>query len=194
MTKTAEFEIFSGAVYTSFFVHYDNEGNVYLISNVKDDTLNNYEIKVSLIPNFISGIKDCTKYKIEYFYNINSGSITDKEEQSDLIKTDYLLYEIPCAIISDWEILLEHDTSNSQWTVTASTQAISKLEIINNISIYICKKDNPYHLITSHVINAKELIKNTIQLPFSCELETQYEQLTLYTTRQFRDYLVKEKE
>lgn len=95
--------------------------------------MNNYESKVSLIPNFISGIKDCIKYKIEYFYNINAGLITDKEEQTDLIKTDYLLYEIPCVIINDWEILLEHDAINNNWILTASVQAMNKLEIINNI-------------------------------------------------------------
>jgi hypothetical protein len=193
MTDIADYEVFSGAVYTSFFVHYDNEGTVYLISNVKNDTMNNYEIKVSLIPNFISGMKDCTNYKIEYFYNINSGLITDKEEQTDLIKTDYLLYEVPCAIINDWEILLEHDSTNHNWILTVSVQAMNKLEIINNVSIYVCKKDNPYYLITSHVINAKELIRNSIQLPFSSELENKFDQLTIYTTRQFREYLVKEK-
>jgi hypothetical protein len=194
METNTEHEIFSGAVYNNFFIHYDDEGKVYLISNVKDDTLNNYEIKVSLIPNFLSGLKDCTKYKIEYFYNINSGLITDREEQTDLIKTDYLLYEIPSVIINDWEILLEHDKSVNAWIVSASVQAIERLEIITNIQIYVCKKDNPYFLINAYTINAKDLINNPIQLEFCSELENEFENLTVYTVRQFRDYLVKEKE
>ena len=56
-----------GVVYNTFFVHYDQEGNVHQLSNIKDEQYKIFEIDLFLIDDFLKGKKDCKKYNIKYF-------------------------------------------------------------------------------------------------------------------------------
>jgi hypothetical protein len=188
------FEPSIGHVVTHFYVHYDNDGNVHLVSNVKDENLNNFEIGVELIPNFIKGLKDGTKYKIDYFFNINAGLISDIDEQEDLIKTDYILYEIPKNDLKIYDIKIEHDASSNSWTASVMSQAAERLSIVPTVPFYVCRKNNPYFLIASHVANSTDLIKGSVKFEFISDLELDFSNLSVYTIKKFRDYCAKEKE
>jgi hypothetical protein len=188
---TSEFSI--GHVVNSFFVHYDNEGKVSLVSNVKDETLNNFEISTDLIPNFVRGFKDCTKYKIDYFFNIGAGLISDTEEQEDLVKTDYILYELPKTDFKTYDILFEHDSIEQVWSATVMPHAAERLAIVANVSFYVCKKDNPYFLMAEYTANSSELVNGSVKFQFNSDLELDFSNLSVYTIKKFRDYCVREK-
>ena len=182
-----------GHVITHFYVHYDTEGKVHLVSNVKDDTLNNFEINVDLIPNFIKGFKDCTKYKIDYFFNINAGLISDVEEQEDLIKTDYILYELPKIEENMLDVVFEHNKETKTWSASVMSHATERLSIVPYIPFYVCKKDNPYFLIASYKANAEDLMKGLVKFDFVSDLELDFSTLSVYTIKKFRNYCAKEK-
>ncbi len=182
-----------GHVVTHFYVHYDNDGKVHLVSNVKDENFNNFEIGIDLIPNFIRGFKDCTKYKIDYFFNINAGLITDTEEQEDLIKTDYILHEVPKINLETCDITFEHNATNKTWTVFAAPQAAERLAIVLTVPFYICKKNDPYYLIASHVAKASDLVNGIVIFDFVSDLELDFSNISVYTFKKFRDYCAKEK-
>jgi hypothetical protein len=177
----------------SFFVHYDNDGKVYLVSNVKDESLNNFEISIDLIPNFIRGIKDCTKYKIDYFFNISAGLISDTEEQEDLIKTDYILYEIPKKDLLTYDVLFEYNITEKVWTATTTAQAADRLTIVSTVPFYVCKKDNPCFLIAEYIASATDLINGPVSFEFTSDMELDFSNISVYTIKKFRDYCVKEK-
>lgn len=185
-------EVESGYVVTHFFVHYDAEGKVHLVSNVADENLNNFEIRVDLIPNFIQGFKDCTKYKIDYFFNISAGLISDTEEQSDLIKTDYILYEIPKTDLKMYDVLFEHNTTDKVWTATVAPKAVERLTILSTVPFYICKKNNPYFLIASYTALANDLVNGPVKFEFTSDLELDLSDISVYTVKNFRDYCIKE--
>ena len=188
---TSEFS--TGHVVNSFFVHYDSEGKVNLVSNVKDETLNNFEISTDLIPNFVRGFKDCTKYKIDYFFNIGAGLISDIEEQEDLVKTDYILYELPKTNFKTYDILFEHDSIEQVWSATVMPHAAERLAIVANVSFYVCKKDNPYFLMAEYTANSSELVNGSVKFQFNSDLELDFSNLSVYTIKKFRDYCVREK-
>lgn len=193
MQKETVAEPLAGQAVTHFFVHYDNEGKVHLVSNVKDETLNNFAISVDLIPNFIRGFKDCTKYKIDYFFNVNAGLISDAEEQEDLIKTDYILYELPNTQAKMVDVFFEHDSKEKNWTASVMSHATERLSIVSSVPFYVCKKDNPYFLIAAHVANASDLMNGSVKFDFISDLELDFSNLSVYTIKKFRDYCAKEK-
>jgi hypothetical protein len=193
MQENSTSEFLTGHVVNSFFVHYDNEGKVSLVSNVKDETLNNFEISTELIPNFVRGFKDCTKYKIDYFFNISAGLISDTEEQEDLVKTDYILYELSKKDLKLYDILFEHDSIEQSWCATVMPHAVERLSIVVDVSFYVCKKDNPYFLIAEYYAKSVDLIDGSVKFQFNSDLELDFSNLSVYTIKKFRDYCVKEK-
>ena len=52
---------------TCMFVYHDELGNITAISNEKNDSLLYVEVPESKVVDFISGAKDFSKYRIDYF-------------------------------------------------------------------------------------------------------------------------------
>jgi hypothetical protein len=184
--------ILAGQVYNTFYVHYDSEGKVYSVSNTPSDVLSNFEIDINLIQNFVEGKKDSTKFDIEYFYNISKGLIVDGEDRELTIKSETLLYTIPKDSSSSDEIVVEHDAKNLQWTVTARKGIDEKLTIISSINLFVCKKDDPHFLYTQYSITPRELINNTLYIPFKTEIEKDFNSVMLTTLKKFNSYSLKE--
>jgi hypothetical protein len=193
MQENSTSEFLTGHVVNNFFVHYDNEGKVSLVSNVKDETLNNFEISTDLIPNFVRGFKDCTKYKIDYFFNIGAGLISDIEEQEDLVKTDYILHELSKKELKTYDILFEHDSVEQAWSASVMFHAVERLAIVADVPFYVCKKDNPYFLIAEYYATAADLIDGSVKFKFNSDLELDFSKLSVYTVKKFREYCVREK-
>ena len=184
--------ILGGQVYNTFYVHYDSEGKVHSVSNTPSDNLSNFEIDINLIQNFVEGKKDSTKFDIEYFYNISKGLIVDGEDRELTIKSETLLYTIPKDSSSSDEIVVEHDAKNLQWTVTARKGIDEKLTIISSINLFVCKKDDPHFLYTQYSITPRELINNTLYIPFKTEIEKDFNSVMLTTLKKFNSYSLKE--
>jgi hypothetical protein len=157
--------------YTTMLVQYDDQGQVHFISNAYNTEYKNFQINLSLIEEFLSGgKKNPKKYKIDYFFNISKGLIEVEEEQ-EIVKSS-LPYVIPHTNSFNNEITLEHNASLG-WTLHIRPDALDKLDIVNNLLFYICKKNNPHFLYGSiHITNLKDtLLNNQIYIKFNTLIE-----------------------
>jgi hypothetical protein len=181
----------SGAVYNSFYVHYDNEGNVHLLSNVKEDNFKIFEIDLFLIDDFINGKKDFRKYNIEYFYNLSKG-ITISE--NDTVEYSKPLFQIlPLTYHDNDNVLLEHNAIDQKWTVHFNEEALEKLEVLPPITFYICKKDDPHYLYRYFTININNIVDGKIDYNFESNYEQNLNQISVTTLKRFPNYGIKEK-
>jgi hypothetical protein len=180
--------VLAGHVYNIFYVYYDKDGKVYAVSNTASEEFSNFEIDINLIQNFVDGKKDPTKFDIEYFYNISKGLIVDSEELELAIKSDTLLYTITDKYVSSDEIVIEHDTENLEWVISARKGLDEKLSIIPSINLFICKKNDPHFLYSSYSITLRDLIDNAVRLPFKTDIEKDFDSLTLTTLKKFNSY------
>jgi hypothetical protein len=182
-----------GHVVHNFFVHYDNAGTVYLISNIADTVLNNFAINVELIPNFINGYKDCTKYNINYFFNISKGLAHDiLEDQIDYSKNECFLYEVPKLDLSFSDVEIKHDNLKSKWTMALMPHSLERLLVLGSVLFYVCKKNNPYFLISQFKVSYSDLTDGCINFDFKSDMELKLEELSIYTIKQFNTYCVTE--
>jgi hypothetical protein len=181
--------------YTTMLIQYDDQGHVHLISNSYDETYKNLQIDILLIQDFMhGGKKDPKKYKIDYFFNISKG-IVEVEEEQEIVKSS-LPYIIPHTKSFNNEITLEHNAT-SGWTLHIRPDALDKLDIVNSLIFYVCKKHNPHFLYGSiHITNLKDqLIDNKIYVNFNSSIEKQLNNLSVVTNPYiFKSFGVKENE
>jgi hypothetical protein len=180
-----------GVVYNTFFVHYDQEGNVHLLSNIKNEEYKIFEIDLFLIDDFLKGKKDCKKYNIEYFYNLSKGLITDEKDNIEYSKP--LFQIVPIVDTYDNNITIEHDLVNKKWTVSADDDALDKLDVLPGLSFYVSKKNDPHFLYRSFTVNSEELQQGPIDCDFTTDLELDLTSISVSTLKRFEKYGVKEK-
>jgi hypothetical protein len=181
----------SGMVYNSFYVHYDNEGTVHLLSNVKEDKYKVFEIDLFLIDDFINGKKDFRKYNIEYFYNLSKGI---RISENDTVEYSKPLFQIlPLTYNVNDTVILEHNTIDHKWTVYFDEEALEKLEVLPPITFYICKKDDPHYLYRYFTVDASNIIDGKIDYSFETNYEENLGQISVATLKRFPNYGIKEK-
>ena len=180
-----------GVVYNTFFVHYDQEGNVHQLSNIKDEQYKIFEIDLFLIDDFLKGKKDCKKYNIEYFYNLSKGVITHEQDNIEYSKP--LFQILPLVDSYDNNITVEHDMINKQWTVFADEDALDKLSVLPGLSFYVSKKNDPHFLYRSFTVSSEELEQGPVICEFSTDNELDLTSISIATLKRFEKYGVTEK-
>lgn len=178
-------------VYNNIFVHYDNSGKVHLISNIRSQEFNNFEIDFNLITSFVEGIKFYGDYDIEHFYNISKGLIVDNLEIEKTIKSETLLYTIEHNDISSNEITIEHNSQSQKWKFTARSGLDEKLIILSSTEFFICKKDDPHYLYSSYRFEPRLLIQGPVEIDFKTDLEMNLENVSVVTVKKFNSYGLK---
>jgi hypothetical protein len=81
---------------TCMFVYHDESGNITAISNEKNDSLLYVEVLESKVIDFISGAKDFSKYKIDYF-------TFNKEDHKEEVANKVNDNREGCAIENEWD-------------------------------------------------------------------------------------------
>jgi len=180
-----------GVVYNTFFVHYDQEGNVHQLSNIKDEQYKIFEIDLFLIDDFLKGKKDCKKYNIEYFYNLSKGVITHEQDNIEYSKP--LFQILPLVDSYDNNITVEHDMINKQWTVFADEDALDKLSVLPGLSFYVSKKNDPHFLYRSFTVSSEELEQGPVICEFATNNESDLTSISIATLKRFEKYGVTEK-
>ncbi len=178
-----------GVVYTSYFVHYDDTGKVYMLSNEKHKNYKIFEIELFLIEDFLTGKKDHNSYNIEYFFNLSKGIAT---AESDSVEYSKPLFQIIPLGGEDNHITVEHDTVNKRWVVIASDDAAEKLEVLPGLAFYVCKKNDPHYLYRSFTIKSEDLQQGPVSLDFETEIEQNIDSISVATLKRFGNYGIKE--
>ena len=181
-----EIEEYNGIAYDNFYIHFDSEGQVHLISNVKSSEFKNLEINTNIIPNFVSGKKDCRNYNISYFQEIKDGRLTDEDNAEDLIKTEYHFYNIDKSAREDPEIVLQYNKQSKKWIIQKGNILEERLMIFSVIPVYVVKFDSPHFLYASYFIDAIKLLTESQEFDFQSCLEEDLENISLLTVKKLR--------
>jgi len=173
-----------------WYVHYDDAGTVYAVSNMQSQEYKNFPIDRELIKDFMAyGKKKAEFYKIEYFYNLSKGVIEYEQEQK--IVQNNVPYIIPRATAYNNEVTLEHRAKDKKWKVVLREDVREKVELTASLVFFICKKDNPHVLYSTIVVNRDNL---DADIPFTAAIELNLSNFSLITNKRFNSYGVKEVE
>ena len=172
---------------TCMFVYHDESGNVTAISNEKNDSLLYVEIPESKVIDFISGAKDFSKYKIDYF-TFNKEEY--KEEPLIDIPTN-LIYIVPFSKKEDLkDITITHDKETKTWTFTLNESGIDIVKKQNSFKpyrFYIIKDNNPQFLLSTIELTGNELLQSPI-VPFKSKFENHVNTVGVATMKEFNSY------
>lgn len=170
----------TAVAYTHMQVHYDDEGVVHLISNIEDPALKNFSIELELVEDFITGRKDCKKFKIDHFFNLSKGIVTSEEQT--VVNRGQALYLIPRTAEYNNELTIEKTADC--WRVVVHENAKDRLDILSSITFFVVKKDDPYYLYRHFSVDTKVLRIKSVEVPFTVEQGP----VSVVTLQQFNSY------
>jgi hypothetical protein len=172
---------------TCMFVYYDESGNVTSISNEKNDNLLYAEVPESKVVDFLSGARDFSKYKIDYF-TFNKDDY--KSESLVDIPTD-LIYVIPYSKKEDTtDIVVTHDKENKSWHFALTNdgvEIVKKHNLYKPYRFYIIKDNNPQFLLSTIELTGNELLKGC-SVAFKSKFENHIKTVGVATMKEFSSY------
>ena len=172
---------------TCMFVYHDESGNVTAISNEKNDSLLYVEVIESKVIDFISGAKDFSKYKIDYF----TFNKEDHKEELLIEIPANLIYVVPFVKKEDIiEIVITHDKENKTWSFNLNEDGIDivkKQNLFKPYRFYIVKDNNPQFLLSKIELTGEELLTNP-SVPFKSKFENHISTVGVATMKEFNSY------
>ena len=172
---------------TCMFVYYDESGNVTAISNEKNDSLLYTEVLESKVIDFVSGAKDFSKYKIDYF-TFNKDDY--KEELLVDIPTN-LIYIIPFSKKEDEkDITILHDKETKTWSFVLNELGIDVVKKQNSFKpyrFYIIKDNNPQFLLSTIELTGEQLLESP-SVAFKSKFENHVKTVGIATMKEFNSY------
>ena len=172
---------------TCMFVYYNESGNVTAISNEKNDLLLYAEVPESKVVDFISGARDFSKYKIDYF----TFNKDDHKEES--------LVDIPTNVIclvpfskkeDDKNITIIHNKETKTWSFILDELGIDIVKTHNLYKpyrFYIIKDNNPQFLLSTIELTGEELLESP-SVAFKSKFENQVKTVGVATMKEFNSY------
>jgi hypothetical protein len=172
---------------TDMFVYYDESGNVTGISNEKNESLMYAKVDESKVTEFLSGAKDFSKYKIDYF-------TFNKDEFKSLplveIPTN-LIYIVPFIKKEDTtDIVITHDKENKRWSFNLSQlgiEVVKQQNLFKPYRFYIIKDSNPQFLLSTIELTGAELLEIP-SVGFKSKFENHVKTVGVATMKEFNSY------
>ena len=172
---------------TDMFVYYDELGNVTGISNEENSLLMYAKVDESKVTDFLSGAKDFSKYKIDYF-------TFNKDEFKSLplveIPTN-LIYIVPFVKKEDIiEIVITHDKENKTWSFNLSqlgVEFVKQQNLFKPYRFYIIKDNNPQFLLSTIELTGNELLESPL-VAFKSKFENHVKTVGMATMKEFNSY------
>ena len=173
-------------MYNTKFVWYTEDGTVTQIRAVPpDDGSLFFEIDLNLVLDFVVHYKSFDNYKIDYFFNLAKGRITEVE---NTVGSTNLPYIVPQTLGYKNEVTVEH--KENSWSVKIREDVKDKIQIYKTLKFYICKKDD---LACMYMPLTFDLEKDQ-EIEFKTEIEKDLKNISLVTGKLYDSYGVKEYE
>lgn len=181
---------------TERYVYYNEEGEILSISNTKDEDSNYITVELEKVVNFLTGKESASSYLVVYDTLIKQHVLKLKyqaDENAFRINED--IYEIEQNTDQKPDLIITQDIKNKKWVFIVDdglktylkSQKVAYNRVLN---FSITRKNDPhdlYHLIT---IDFKKLIEqNSVEIPFKYQTEESNNNLSVYTTKRFENYL-----
>jgi hypothetical protein len=172
---------------TCMFVYYDELGNVTAISNEKNDSLLYAEVLESKVIDFVSGAKDFSKYKIDYF----TFNKDDYKEKPLIDIPTNLIYIVPFVKKEDIiDIVITHSKENKTWSFNLSQSGIEVVKQQNRFKpyrFYIIKDNNPQFLLSTIELTGEQLLESPT-VAFKSKFENHVKTVGIATMKEFNSY------
>ena len=172
---------------TCMFVYHDELGNITAISNEKNDSLLHVEVPESKVIDFISGAKDFSKYKIDYF----TFNKDDYKETSLIDIPTNLIYIVPFSKKEDKkDITIVHNKETKTWSFILNELGIEIVKKQNSnkpYRFYIIKDNNPQFLLSTIELTGTELLESP-SVPFKSKFEKHVKTVGVATMTEFNSY------
>jgi hypothetical protein len=157
------------------------------ISNEKNDSLLYAEVPESKVVDFISGARDFSKYKIDYF-TFNKDDY--KEEPLIDIPTN-LIYIIPLSKKEDdKDITIIHNKEIKTWSFNLNElgmNIVKKHNMYKSYRFYIIKDNNPQFLLSTIELTGEELLESP-SVAFKSKFENHVKTVGVATMKEFNSY------
>ena len=172
---------------TCMFVYYNESGNVTAISNEKNDSLLYAEVPESKVVDFISGARDFSKYKIDYF----TFNKDDHKEESLVDIPTNVIYVVPFSKKEDDKnITITHNKETKTWSFILDELGIDIVKTHNLCKpyrFYIIKDNNPQFLLSTIELTGEELLEGP-SVAFKSKFENQVKTVGVATMKEFNSY------
>ena len=172
---------------TCMFVYYNESGNVTAISNEKNDSLLYAEVPESKVVDFISGARDFSKYKIDYF----TFNKDDHKEVSLVDIPTNVIYLVPFSKKEDDKnITIIHNKETKTWSFILDELGIDIVKTHNLYKpyrFYIIKDNNPQFLLSTIELTGEELLESP-SVAFKSKFENQVKTVGVATMKEFNSY------
>jgi uncharacterized protein YuzE len=172
---------------TDMFVYYDESGNVTGISNEKNESLMYAKVDESKVTEFLSGAKDFSKYKIDYF----TFNKEDHKEEPLIEIPANLIYVVPFVKKEDIiEIVITHDKENKTWSFNlneSGVDIVKKQNLFKPYRFYIIKDNNPQFLLSTIELTGEELLESPT-IAFKSKFENHVKTVGIATMKEFNSY------
>ena len=172
---------------TCMFVYYDELGNVTAISNEKNDSLLYAEVLESKVIDFVSGAKDFSKYKIDYF----TFNKDDHKEKPLIDIPTNLIHIIPFSKKEDEkDITIVHNKETKTWSFILNESGINVVKNQNRFKpyrFYIIKDNNPQFLLSTIELTGEELLESP-SVAFKSKFENHVKTVGVATMKEFSSY------
>jgi hypothetical protein len=169
-------------IHPNMYVYYNDYGNITSISNVKQTDTEYLEVPEAKLIDFLSGKKDFSRYKIDYF-KFNRENI---KQEADIDTSQNLIYIVPLVDDYSKDVTIILNKQKLFWSFVLSNNAkntVSQYSLDKVYSFYVTKNKDPQFLLDSIHVTGTELL-NDISIPLTEGLTN----VSLVTSRHFKSY------
>lgn len=172
------------------FVCFEDNGNIYKITNKPDDRFQNLEVEFDEVEDFISGKKSMLEHKVEFDFIEKKYSIKSQKQANDDKLMWAFLYEVPTTHPEEKQIVITKNNVSKQWKVSLDNKFEQELQAqkiaidLTNYFFSVTKQGDP------NVLYKLLRFDETLQLPFTDEFEFDDTEISVYTTRRFDSYFL----
>jgi hypothetical protein len=169
-------------IHPNMYVYYNAYGNITSISNVKQTDMEHLEVPEVKLVDFLSGKKDFSRYKIDYF----KFNRENTKHEVDVDTSQNLIYIVPLVDDYSKDVTIVLNKQKLSWSFVLSNDAkntVSQYSLDKVYSFYVTKNKDPQFLLDSIHVTGTELLDNV-----SMSLTAGLTNISLVTSRHFKSY------
>lgn len=164
------------------FLYYNVDGFITSILNYKNESMPYLEVPFEKVKDFISGKKDYSRFKIDYFQLPNISIDVDNEVQS------FHLYFVPALTDSNVQLKITHTDSSWKFETSLDGKAIINQRNSDYVYKFYVTKNNDMNLLIRIIeISSSDLLNGT-QISFESELEKNLSNVSIVVNKIFYSY------
>jgi hypothetical protein len=172
----------------NMYLYHNNLGEITALSNIKPEAGDYLEVPKEKLVDFLSGKKNISRYKIDYFKFKDKDNTPSK---GNVFIPKDLIYTIPFIKKEDSvDVLVTHSKREELWYFSLSDNAKALVQSQNldkTYQFFVIKDEDLNFLISTIEIRGSDLLSDK-SVPFSAPIEKHVYNVSIVTTKDFESY------